>query len=150
MSEITTKLPIWYWILTAILALWALMGLWVFYDFMTTTPEKLVKYVTDGTFSQEYADYYSNSPLWHMIVFAIAIFSNLLGVLNLIVRKAWAAPLYTLSLLMVVISLIKMFAIDKVYTIMSSGQIGMECVVLVLGILGVWFAHISKAKGWLK
>ena len=57
MTEVNdNKLPIWFWICTIILVLWALMGMFVYYDFVTTTSEKMAKYIADGVYSQGYAD----------------------------------------------------------------------------------------------
>ncbi|PHR57440.1 MAG: hypothetical protein COA43_12140 [Robiginitomaculum sp.] len=151
MSEhIVNKPSVWFWVLTVILALWALMGLWVFYDFMTTTPEKMAKYVVDGTYTQAYVEYYNDFPIWHTVVFGIAIFSSAFGALGLVLRRAWAAPLFTLSLVCVVISTFATHAIDKAHTMMSTGQTAMSGVVLGLAILAFWHAKKSKAKGWLK
>lgn len=143
-------LPIWFWVLAVILLLWGLMGAWVYYDFAVSTPESMAKYVADGVYTQEYADSLLNTPAWHTAVFAIAVFSGLLGALCLVLRRAWAVPLYMISLLCVIISLFFMFVIAKSHTMMSGGQIGMEGVVFALGVLGVWFARKAKANGWLK
>ncbi len=146
-----TKLPIWYWILTGILLLWALMGLWVLYSFINATPESMATSVADGTYSQAYVDYYlTGSKAWQTAVFAIAVISGALGALCLALRRAWAVPLYALSLLMIIASLFGMFVIDKAHTMMSGSQIAMEGIVFLLGLLGVWFSRTSKAKAWLK
>ncbi len=146
-----TKVPVWYWIITGILVLWGLMGLWVLYSFISATPESMAKPVADGKYSQAYADYYLNgSKAWQTAVFAIAVISGALGALCLVLRRAWALPLYALSLLMVIASLFGMFVIDKVHTMMSGDQIAIEGLVLLLGLLGMWFARTSKAKSWLK
>lgn len=140
-----------YWIITGLLVLWGLMGLWVFYDFTAATPESMAKYVADGTYTQAYADYYtSGSPLWHTVVFAIAVISGALGALGLLLCRAWAVPLYIVSLLCIIISLFSMFGLDKLHTVMSGGQIAMQGVVLALGLFSAWFARKKKAKGWLK
>ena len=144
------KLPVWYWILTALLVLWALMGVWVYYDFVTSTPEKMAKYVADGAYSREYADSLLNTPAWSTGVFAIAVFSGFLGAIGLVLRRSWAAALYGVSMLFVAISIFNMFAVEKLHTMMSGDQIGMEAVVFGLGVLGVWFSRHAKAKGWLK
>lgn len=140
-----------YWIITGVLVLWGLMGLWVLYDFINATPESMAEYVKKGAFTQDYADYYLNgSKTWQTAVFTIAVISGALGALCLVLRRAWAVPLYVLSLLMIIASLFGMFVIDKAHAVMSGGQIAMEVVVLALGLFSVWFARKKKAKGWLK
>jgi len=150
MGETTNKLPIWFWILTVILLLWGMMGMFVYYDFVTSTPESMAKYVADGTYSQAYADYLLATPTWSTAVFAIAVSSGILGAISLVFRRNWAVPLYMISLLFIVISLFDMFVLDKVHKLMSTGQVGMEGVVLGLGILAVWISRTAKNKHWLK
>lgn len=151
MTEVNgNKLPIWFWICTIILVLWGLMGMYVYYDFVTMTPETIADYVSSGSFTQAYADSLANTPMWATSAFALAVFTGALGALCLLLRKRWAALLYTASLIFIVISLADMFLIRKLHTMMSGGQIGMEGVVLLLGLFAFWFARKGKANGWLK
>lgn len=144
------KLPVWFWVITGFLVLWGLMGVWVYYDFATSTPESMAKYIADGVYTQAYADSLLNTPVWHTAIFAMAVLSGLLGALCLVLRRVWAVPLYVISLLCIVISFFYMFVVVKSHTMMSGGQIGMEGVVFALGILGVWFSRMAKAKRWLR
>ncbi len=149
MAETTNKPPIWYWIIAVILLVWGLMGIWIFYDFISTTPESMAKYVADGAFSQAYADHLMSTPAWATAVFALAVFTGALGALCLVLRRAWSVPLYMLSLLFIVISLINTFLITKAHKLMGTGQIAMEMLVLVLGGFALWFAITAKRKNWL-
>lgn len=144
------KLPVWFWICTIILVIWGLVGMYVYYDFVTATPEKMAKYVTDGMYTQAYVDSLANTPAWATAVFALAVFTGALGALMLLLRKQLAVLLYMLSLIFIVISLADMFILRKVHTTMNSGQIGMECVVLLLGVFAFWFSRKSKSNGWIK
>jgi len=149
MSDATNKPPVWFWILTILLLLWGMMGIYVYYDFVTSTPESMTKYVTAGTYSQAYADYLLAQPAWATSIFALAVTSGILGAVSLVLRRTWAVPLYMLSLLCIIFSLGKTFLLDKAHNLMSGGQIGMEGVVLSLGILSVWIALKAKNNGWL-
>lgn len=146
----TVKPPIWFWVIVAILVLWGMMGMYVYYDYVTSTPESMAKYVTDGTYSQAYVDYFLSSPAWATAVFALAVFSGALGALCLLLRRNWAVPLYMISLFFVVISIGNMFIIDKAHKLMSGGQIGMEGVVFCLAVLAVWISRKAKNSNWLK
>ena len=149
MSETTNKPPIWYWIVTVILLLWGLMGIWVFYDFISSTPQSMAKYVTDGAISQAYADHLMSIPAWATAVFAVAVFTGGLGALCLLMRRTWSVSLYMLSLLFIVISHINTFVMAKAHKLMGGGQIGMEMLVLVFGLFALWFAVTAKRKSWL-
>jgi hypothetical protein len=149
MTDTTNTPPIWFWILTVILLLWGMMGMYVYYDFVTSTPESMAKYIEAGTYSQAYADYLLAEPTWSAAVFALAVTSGFLGAVSLLLRRSWAAPLYMLSLLFISISLGKMFLLDKAHTMMSGGQVGMEGIVFLLGVLAVWVSRTANNKDWL-
>ena len=123
--------------------------MYVYYDFVTTTPETLAKYVADGELSQGYVDGLMNTPTWATAVFALAVFTGALGALCLVLRKSWALIFYALSLLFILLSFVDMFIIRKLHVDMTSAQIGMEGVVLLLGIFAFWFSRKSKSNGWL-
>ena len=150
MGNTTNKPPVWFWVLVAILVLWGMMGMYVYYDYVNSTPESMAKYVEAGTYSQAYADYLLAAPAWSTAVFAIAVCSGALGAISLVLRRSWAVPLYMISLLFIILSLLDMFVLGKAHKLMSSSQIGMEGVVFCLGVLAVWTSRTAKNKNWLK
>ena len=150
MAEATNKPPIWFWIIAIILLLWGMMGIYVYYDYVTSTPESMAIYVETGTYSQAYADHLLAEPAWSTAVFALAVCSGILGAICLVLRRTLAVPLYMFSLLFVTISIGKMFLLDKLHNLMSGGQIGMEAVVFGLGVLAVWISRKAKNNNWIK
>ena len=150
MSETSgSKPPTLFWVISAGLMIWALIGVMVYIGSVSATPENMAEYVSSGEFTQEYVDYVLGQPAWATAVFALAVFSGLLGAICLLLRKAWAVPLYIASLAFIIISMIKGFLLDGAASVMTGGQIGMEVVVVLLGIFAVWFSRKKKAKGIL-
>lgn len=150
MSDISeNKTPTVYWVITVVLALWALMGIMAYMGHVGMSPEDYAAYVADGSMTQAYADYAANAPTWATAVFAIAVFSGVAGAICLLLRKKWAVQLYTISLVFILISMFKGFILDKAGSMMSATQIGMEFAVVVLGIIAVWFSRKKRAKGIL-
>jgi hypothetical protein len=148
MSEISeNKTPTVYWVISGVLALWALMGVMAYMGHVGTSAEDYVAAVADGSMTQAYADYLSSAPAWATAVFAIAVFSGVAGAACLLLRKKWAVELYTVSLVFILISMFKGFILDKAGNMMSPVQIGMEFAVVVLGVIAVWFARKKRAKG---
>ena len=150
MSELSeNKPPVLYWVIAGVLTLWALMGVMAYMGHVGTSAEDYAAYIADGTMSQAYADYAANAPAWATAVFAIAVFSGVAGAICLLLRKKWAVQLYAISLVFIVISMFKGFVLDKAGSMMSTGQIVMELLVIALGIFAVWFARKKRAKGVL-
>ncbi len=150
MSEATNKPPIWFWIIAITLLLWGMMGLFVFYDFVVSTPESMAKYVEAGTYSQAYANHLLATPAWVTAVFALAVLTGALGALCLVLRRTLSLPLYVASLLFIIVLHGNTFLIAKAHKLMSSGQIGMEGVVFSLGVLAVWISRKARNNNWLK
>lgn len=147
MSE--NKTPILYWVVSGLLALWSLMGVMAYLGYVKMTPEALAEMVAKGDVTQGYADMVTATPAWATAVFALAVFLGVFGAIGLLLRKAWAVPLYIASLVFILISMFKGFVLDGAAKHMSGAQIGMEVVVILLGIFAVWFARKKKAKGIL-
>ncbi len=76
--------------------------------------------------------------------------TRLLGAICLLLRRAWALPLYIVSLVLFVVALYRAFVLAKVAGVMSGPHIGVEVVFVALNIFAVWFAYASRSKGLLK
>lgn len=150
MSELSeNKAPTSYWVVTGVLALWAIMGIIVYMTHVGMGAEEYSAAVADGAMSQDFADYAMNAPSWATAVFAVAVFSGVAGAICLLLRKKWAVQLYTISLVFILISMFKGFILDRAGSMMSAGQIFMEFVVVILGIIAVWFSRKKRAAGIL-
>ena len=80
----------------------------------------------------------------------LAAVTRLLGAISLLLRRAWALPLFTVSTLFFLVALYRAFVLAGVASVMSAGHIATELVFLTLGILAIWLAHSSKSRGILK
>jgi len=90
--------PAWYWILAALLCLWGAMGIYSFYTELTTSYDQLA-----ASMGKVEADAVANMPQWLWWVFGAAVWSGTFGSLALLLRSAWARPLYLISLVSVII-----------------------------------------------
>ncbi|NNC37388.1 MAG: hypothetical protein EX271_13235 [Acidimicrobiales bacterium] len=151
MSEISeNNTPTSYWVVTGLLVVWSLMGIMAYLGNVGMSAEDLAKYVAEGDMTQGYADYIASAPAWTTAVFAVAVFSGVAGAICLLLRKKWAVQLYTVSLVFILISMFKGFVLDRAGSIMSAGQIFMEFMVVILGIIAVWFSRKKRSAGIIK
>jgi hypothetical protein len=89
---------------------------------------------------------YATMASWQWGVFAIAVWSGLIGAVLLLLRNRWATPLLTVSLL---------FAAVQYGVAAMQGGIDAEArpiavAVLVVGVALVIFASRARRRGWLR
>ena len=86
---------------------------------------------------------------WAIAVGIIAAVTRLLGAIALLLRSAWALPLYLVSLTFFLVALFRAFVLADVANVMSMGHVATEVVFVTLSAFAVWFAYKYKANGTL-
>ncbi len=151
MSEATdNRPPVLFWVISIALLLWGLGGASIYIAYFIETPEEFAETAETAANRQAYADYIANIPFWAIAVGIIAAASRLLGAIGLLLRRAWALPLYSISVVFFVVALYRAFIIANVASVMSGPHIAVELVFVALSIFAVWFAHENKSTGILK
>lgn len=83
--------------ISIVLLLWGLGGASIYIAYFIETPEEFAQTAETAANRQAYADYVANIPFWAIAVGMIAAMTRLLGAIGLLVRRAWALPLYIVS-----------------------------------------------------
>jgi hypothetical protein len=138
------KVPAWYWILTAILLLWNLMGVFSFIGHTFISDETLQALPTNER--ELYGDY----PMWTTIVFAIAVLSGLLGSIGLFLKKKWTKMSFIISLCAIIPQMLHNVVFTEsieVYGLIQA--ITMPILVVIFGLFAIWFASFAIKKTWL-
>ena len=139
-----------YWVICVVLLLWGLGGASIYIAYFVETPEQFAQTAETAANKQAYADYVANIPVWAITVGIIAAATRLLGAIGLLLRRAWALPLYIVSAVFFLAALYRAFILANVSSVMSGTHIAVEFIFLSLGVFGVWFARENKSKGILK
>ena len=139
-----------YWVICVVLLLWGLGGASIYIAYFVETPEQFAQTAETAANKQAYADYVANIPVWAITVGIIAAATRLLGAIGLLLRRAWALPLYIVSAVFFLAALYRAFILANVSSVMSGTHIAVEFIFLSLGVFGVWFARENKSKGTLK
>lgn len=139
------KLPVWFWIVAAFSLLWNLLGVVSFFMHVFISQEAL------DALSVAERDLYHSYPLWTNIVFAIAVFFGFAGSLGLVLKKKWSKMAFIISLIAIVPQMIHNVFVTKSIEVYGLAQaVTMPILVVVFGILLVWFSSFSINKNWLK
>lgn len=128
----TRAVPAWYWVVAALTLLWEGMGCAV-YLMQTLTP------------AAEREAGYAAMASWQWGVFAIAVWSGLLGAVGLLLRKAWAS----LALVVSLIAAAFQYGYGAVMGRLPADVMPMAVAIIVIGVALVAFANIARRRGWL-
>ncbi|WP_117880371.1 hypothetical protein [Aureibaculum luteum] len=138
-----TKPPMWFWIISLISLLWNGMGVFQYLQQAYNTENFRVMY-TDEQLSM-----IANTPSWAIAAFAIAVFGGLLGTFALLLRKKYARPLFLVSLIGIIVQMVYNLFISNAMEVYGPGAIAMPIMVLVFGMILIWFSKKSIGKGWI-
>lgn len=142
--------PISFWVISAALLLWGLGGASIYVAYFLESPQEFAQTAETAANREAYAEYIANIPFWAITVGIIAAATRLLGAIGLLMRRAWALPLYVVSVFFFLVVLYRAFILANVAGVMSAPHIAVEVIFLALGIFAVWFARVNKSRGILR
>ena len=138
-----------FWVICVTLLLWGIGGVSIYVAYVLETPEEFAATAEAPENREAYAQYVANIPAWAIGVGIVAAAARLFAAFCLLLRRAWALPLYIASLVFFLVALYRAFVIANVASVMSGAHIGTELVFLALNVFAIWFAAEKKSKGIL-
>jgi len=144
-KAVSATTPTSFWVLVGLFLIWNLLGVFHYLTSVNATVESLV--AQGMTIKQ--AEVFHNTPSYHYAVFALGVWSGLLGAVLLLLRKAWAAPVFLFSAVMVIVS----FVLDAVGGNLSAlglSYLGIMTFTLMLALFEAWYSKRMKAHDILQ
>lgn len=132
-----------FWIIGAAALVWNLIGLVLYYSHVTMTPEAL------AGFTQAQQNFFNATPMWATGAYAIAVNGGVLGSLFLLLRKAWATPMFILSLLGIIAQDVHAFVLSNGVEVWGTEGLALPAIVIVIGVALLLYSRSAKGKGWL-
>ena len=142
-NSITTKPPVWFWIIAVVALIWNAMGVMQYLGQAYETESFRSQYTA------EQLEIISSTPAWATAAFAIAVFFGLLASLSLLLKKKFAYTLFLLSLLGIIVQLYHNLIVVESVDIYGPAAAIMSAMILVFGILLLLFSKYAIKKGWL-
>ncbi len=140
-----TAVPKCYWVVGVVFLLWGAAGIFAFYSQLTTPYEAMV-----AEMGKAAADCIKDMPTWLWWVYGIAVWSGTFGSIALLLRRAWAKPLYLISLVAVIVQFGHSFLIAKIHLIMGMSAAIFPAFIILMAAVQLWFSTSAKRKGWLE
>jgi len=141
----TNKPNLWFWIIAIVALLWNAMGV---------SRYLMQAYQVESfraNFNADQLALIDSTPAWLTAVFAIAVFSGLLGCIFLLLRRKLAIPLFALSLVCVLIQMIyTWFTTTTIEVFGKVDGIVMPIIVIIIAIFLYYYSKGAKQRGWLK
>ena len=138
------KAPWWFWLVSLLFIAWNIIGVSNYLGSVNATAESLIA----KEFTLEQAEFMLAMPAYYTAVFALAVWSGLIGAILLLLRKSWAVKVFIFSAFMVVLS----FILDVVggsFKMLGTPYVIVMVIVVLLALFEVWFSAHMKAKGLL-
>jgi hypothetical protein len=139
----STPFPRWAWVVSILLFLWSLMGLWSFYSQSTMRPETMAQ-LPKGE-----QDIWNAMPAWLWVVYAVAVLSGFAGAIGLLMRKGWSQIAWLVSLIAVIIQFGYVFAATPIMATIGPSSILFPAFIIIVAAISFWLAGNWKSKGWL-
>ena len=138
----TNKPGIGFWIIGIIALLWNVMGVYN-YVIQAYQTEAYTSILNEAQLALM-----KSMPSWNTALFAIAVFSGLIGTFILLMRKKLAVSLFLISFVTATINqLYWLFGTDAIEVFSDSMPYLMPIIVIVFCAFLVWYSKGQKAKG---
>lgn len=134
----------WFWIVAVLAVLWELTGVASYLYHVTMTPAAI-----DALPAGE-AELMRITPAWINGVFAVAVWSGLLGGIALLLRRRWARPLLLVSVIAAAIQFGYIFSLGRGFETVGTQGAVFPVVIVLIGALLVWLAGFAGKRGWLR
>jgi len=133
-----------FWIVTVLLLLWALAGIFAFYVHMTADVTAL------AAMSDYDRAFYLKQPAWFSYVYALAVLPALAGALALLAQSRFARPVYAVSLIGVIVQFGWVFlATDLIAVKGAAATVPFPAFIFVMAVVQLWLAGVAIRRRWI-
>lgn len=139
------KTPWHFWLVCLIGLPWNAFGA---YDYFMSQSGGAA-YLRSAGMNEAQIAYFGAMPAWAISVWAIGVWGAVAGTLLLLVRSKWALPVYVISFLAFLLSLVYTYALSDGAKIMGNGWI-MSLVIAAGCIFFIWYASAMQKRGVLR
>ena len=134
-----------FWIIGGAALVWNLIGILFYVSEVSATQEAMAE-----NFSQAQIDFLVGKPVWATAAFAVAVNAGAFGSLFLLLRKAWAVPLFALSLAGVLVQNVHAFGLANGLEVWSTNGLILPTMVIVISLALMLYSRSTRNRGWIR
>ena len=139
-----TKAPAWFWVLSAVMLLWNLMGVMAYIAQVSISPEAM------AALPAPERALYESTPPWANAAFAVAVWAGTLGCVLLLLKRASAVYVLLASLLGVLVQMFHAFFMSQSLEVFGPGGAIMPAMIIIIAGFLVWLSIWAKGNAWLR
>ena len=139
----SNKVPVWFWIVSALAVIWNLMGVGAYLMQVNMTADDL------AALTEAERQLYETMPTWATGAFALGVFGGVLASLALALRNVLAVPLFALSLVAILVQMFHGLILSNSLAVYGPQAAIMPTLIIIVAALLLWFGLKAKARGWL-
>jgi hypothetical protein len=137
----TNKPSALFWIIGVVALLWNGMGVNYYLQSAFKTE------ASTAGLNEAQIELMDSMPAWYTALFAIAVFSGIIGSIALLMKKKIAVPIFMISFVAAFINQIYwLFATDAVEVFSDQMPYLMPALVVLIGAFLIWYSKKQKAK----
>lgn len=134
-----------FWIIGVVALLWNAMGVNAYLQSAYKTEAYMAELNTDAKLALM-----ESQPSWITALFAIAVFTGIIGAILLLMRKKIAVPVLAISFLVATIQQLQwLFGTNATEVFSDSMPYLMPILIIVFGAFWVWYAKSQRQNGVL-
>ena len=143
MSEESNRNPTMsFWIIGVVALMWNLIGLYMYYVQVSSSPQQLAAQLTPEQVAAIMA-----TPAWATSASATAVTAGVIASLLLLLRNGLAAPLFVVSFLAVLVQDVYIFGISDIPAAFGAQPALIQVTVFVIAVFLVWYSMQQRNRG---
>ena len=136
--------PGWYWVLAVLVLLWEAFGCFTYLTQVRMTPEALAALPAAGR------EIWLSMPGWATSAYAVAVWVGLAGAIALLLRHRIARTSFIVSLAALLVQFGWVFLATPIMETIGAPAVALPAVIVIAGIVLVWFCSYAIRRGWLR
>ncbi len=143
MNETPTIKVHWsFWLISLFLLVWNALGA---LNYLGQTNPEIV-----ASMPESHQAIVVGRPAWATAGFALAVFGGVLGCLLLLLKRSLAIPVFALSLLGVLVTMVHTLGVVREVQYSTAELVLMVAMPILVALFLVWYALRAKKVGWLR
>lgn len=130
-----------FWIISSLALVWNLIGVVTYLTTVTTSPEAL------AALPEAERALYTDTPGWVTSAYAIAVWGGSLG---LLLRQAWAVPVFVISLVAILVQMGHALFMSALLEVQGAAAAILPLLIVVIAAYLVWFSRSAAQRGWIR
>ncbi|KQX20363.1 MULTISPECIES: hypothetical protein [unclassified Sphingomonas] len=135
--------PVWYWVVSAVLLVWNAVGCLACFSQMTMNAEKLARLPVEQRAA------WTAMPATAEAAYVVAVGAGLLGAIALLCRCLAAGPLFVASLVAVIVQFGWFFVVYRGASKLGPSSLAFPAVIAFVAVAQIGFACWAKTAGLL-